>query len=173
MSTGQRWSLSQFGVNSDTTKAKLGSNYYAGGTTASTSGQTTRLLSQGMPASASSSYNSSLGAANAFDGDTANTRWDSIEGSAAGTQWLMVDLGTVRTINGVDLYWDAGAKTYAIQTSSDGVNWTSIYSTSNGIAYGHAVLSNLRGSGRYVRMYGTQRATQWGYSIDEMQVWGY
>ncbi|WP_197341388.1 discoidin domain-containing protein [Ralstonia solanacearum] len=173
VSTGQRWSLSQFGVNADTTKAKLGSNYYAGGTTASTSTQTTRLLSQGMPASASSSYNSSLGADKAFDGDTVNTRWDSIEGSAAGTQWLMVDLGTVRTINGVDLYWDAGAKTYAVQTSNDGVNWTNIYATSNGIAYGHAVLSNLHGSGRYVRMLGTQRATQWGYAIDEMQVWGY
>ncbi len=170
--TGQRWSLSQFGVNTDTTKAKLGSNYYAGAA-ASTTSQTTRLLSQGMPASASSSYNSSLGADKAFDGDTVNTRWDSIEGSAAGTQWLMVDLGTVRTINGVDLYWDAGAKTYAVQTSNDGVNWTSIYATSNGIAYGHAVLSNLHGSGRYVRMVGTQRATPWGYSIDEMQVWGY
>ncbi|WP_296228632.1 discoidin domain-containing protein [Ralstonia sp. UBA689] len=171
-STGQRWSLSQFGVNSDTTKAKLGSNYYAGGATATVAAQQTVLLSQGKPAYASSSYNSSLGPANAFDGNT-TTRWDSIEGSAAGTQWLMVDLGTTRTINGIDLYWDAGAKVYSIQTSKDGVNWTNIYSTSNGMAYGHAVLSNLSGSGRYVRMYGTQRATQWGYSLDEMQVWGY
>lgn len=170
-STGQRWSLSQFGVNSDTTKAKLGSNYYAGTTTAAV--QQTVLLSQGKPASASSSYSSSLGPAYAFDGDTNNTRWDSIEGSAAGTQWLMVDLGSTRTITGVDLYWDAGAKVYSIQTSNDGVNWTNIYSTTNGAAWGHVSLPNLKGSGRYVRMYGTQRATQWGYSLDEMQVWGY
>jgi len=168
--TGQRWSLSQFGVNSDTTKAKLGSNYYAGAASSGT--PQTVLLSQGKPARASSSYDSTVGPANAFDGDTVNTRWDSVEG-VAGTQWLMVDLGSTRTINGVDLYWDAGAKVYSIQTSNDGVHWTNIYSTTNGAAWGHAVLSNLNGSGRYVRMLGTQRATQWGYSLDEMQVWGY
>lgn len=172
VTTGQRWSLSQFGVNSDTSKAKLGSNYYAGGGAAAAAPAVT-LLSQGKPASASSSYSASLGPAYAFDGNTTNTRWDSIEGSAAGTQWLMVDLGTTRTITGVDLYWDAGAKVYSIQTSNDGVNWTNIYSTSNGASWGHTSLANLKGSGRYVRMYGTQRATQWGYSLDEMQVWGY
>ncbi|KHK57883.1 hypothetical protein PI87_05465 [Ralstonia sp. A12] len=169
--TGQRWSLSQFGVNNDTTKAKLGSNYFPGAS-ASVASQTTVLLSQGKPASASSSYSSGLGPAYAFDGNTTSTRWDSVEG-VAGTQWLMVDLGSTRTINGVDLYWDAGAKVYSIQTSNDGVNWTNIYSTTNGVSYGHVALPNLKGSGRYVRMVGTQRATQWGYSLDEMQVWGY
>jgi hypothetical protein len=38
---------------------------------------------------------------------------------------------------------------------------------------GHVSLANLKGSGRYVRMYGTQRTAQWGHSLDEMQVWGY
>ncbi len=168
VNTGKRWSLTQFGVNSDTTKAKLGSNYFGG---ASTTPNTT-LLSQGKTAAASSSYNSSLTAAKAFDGNTTSTRWDSIEGNAAGTQWLSVDLGAVKNITGVDLYWDAGAKTYAIQTSNDNTNWTTIYSTSSGVGSGHVSLANLKGSGRYVRMYGTQRATAWGYSLDEMQVWG-
>nr|WP_175110278.1 discoidin domain-containing protein [Paraburkholderia solisilvae] len=169
VSTGKRWSLSQFGVNSDTTKAKLGSNYYSG-TSTSTPGKT--LLSQGKPASASSSYNSSLTADKAFDGNTSSTRWDSIEGNSAGTQWLSVDLGAVKSITAVDLYWDAGAKTYQIQTSNDNANWTTIYSTSSGVGSGHVSLAKLKGSGRYVRMYGTQRATAWGYSLDEMQVWG-
>ncbi len=40
ISTGKRWSLTQFGVNADSTKAKLGSSYYAG-TTSSTTGSTT------------------------------------------------------------------------------------------------------------------------------------
>jgi hypothetical protein len=31
---------------------------------------------------------------------------------------------------------------------------------------------NVSGSGRYVRMYGTQRATQYGYSLWEFQVYG-
>ncbi|WNG23203.1 hypothetical protein F0U62_03490 [Cystobacter fuscus] len=169
-STGQRWSLSQFGVNADSTRDKLGSNYHPG--TAVAAPQTV-LLSQGKPASASSSYDDSLGPNNAFDGNTTSTRWDSIEGSAAGKQWLMVDLGSVRTINGVDLYWDAGARVYYLQVSNDGVNWTTFYSTTNGVSYGHVVLPKLNGSGRYVRMLGTQRATQWGYSLVEMQVWGY
>ncbi|GAB7523008.1 discoidin domain-containing protein [Paraburkholderia sp. 2C] len=171
ISTGKRWNLAQFGVNSDTTKAKLGSNYWSGTSTSTPPGQT--LLSQGKPATASSSYNSTLTAAKAFDGNTANTsRWDSIEGSAAGTQWITVDLGAVKTVSAVDIYWDAGAKTYQIQTSNDNANWTTIYSTSSGVGSGHVSLANLKGSGRYVRMYGTQRATSWGYSIDEMQVWG-
>jgi beta-glucosidase len=30
----------------------------------------------------------------------------------------------------------------------------------------------VSGSGRYVRMYGTQRGTQYGYSLWEFQVYG-
>ncbi|MFC0400290.1 discoidin domain-containing protein [Paraburkholderia rhizosphaerae] len=169
VSTGKRWNLSQLGVNSDKTKAKLGSNYWSG-TTTSTPGKT--LLSQGKPATASSSYNSSLTADKAFDGNTSSTRWDSIEGNSAGTQWITVDLGAVKTVTAVDLYWDAGASAYQIQTSNDNANWTTIYSTSSGVGSGHVSLANLKGSGRYVRMFGTKRATPWGYSLDEMQVWG-
>lgn len=168
VTSGKRWSLSQFGVNADTTKAKLGSAYYGGAT--STPQKT--LLSQGKPATASSSYSASLSAAQAFDGNTSSTRWDSVEGSGAGTQWLEVDLGAVKSISEIDLYWDAGAKVYSIQTSNDNANWSTIYSTSSGVGSGLVSIAGLSGSGRYVRMVGTQRATQWGYSLDEMQVWG-
>ncbi|VWC51636.1 MULTISPECIES: discoidin domain-containing protein [Burkholderia] len=167
VTTGQRWSLSQFGVNADTTKAKLGSSYYGG----PAANQIT-LLSQGHPAAASASYNASLTPDKAFDGNTTSTRWDSPEGAGVDPQWISVDLGATKTISSIDLYWDAGALVYQIQTSNDNVNWTTIYSTNNGVSYGHVTLPNLNGHGRYVRMYGTKRATQWGYSLDEMQVWG-
>jgi Tol biopolymer transport system component len=167
VTTGQRWNLTQFGVNADSTKAKLGSSYYAG--PAST--QHT-LLSQGHPAAASASYNSQLTPDKAFDGNLTSTRWDSPEGAGVDPQWISVDLGAVKNINSIDLYWDAGALVYQIQTSNDNVNWTTLYSTSNGVSYGHVNLPNLNGKGRYVRMYGTKRATPWGYSLDEMQVWG-
>jgi len=167
VSSGKRWNLGQFGVNADNTKAKLGSNYW----TPSGSPQSA-LLSQGKQATASSSYSASLGPSQAFDGNLTSTRWDSVEGSGAGSQWLAVDLGAVKHVDRVELYWDAGAKVYSIQTSNDNVNWTTIYSTSNGGSYTHVTLANLNGSGRYVRMLGTQRATQWGYSLYEMQVWG-
>ncbi|MCG5072314.1 discoidin domain-containing protein [Paraburkholderia tagetis] len=167
VTTGKRWSLTQFGVNSDSTKAKLGSSYYGG----PVANQVT-LLSQGHPATASASYDASFTADKAFDGNTSSTRWDSPEGTGVDPQWISVDLGAAKNISSIDLYWDAGASVYQIQTSSDNVNWTTLYSTSNGVAYGHVKLANLNGHGRYVRMYGTKRATQWGYSLDEMQVWG-
>ena len=122
VTTGQRWSLSQFGVNADTTKAKLGSSYYGGPAAAQPT-----LLSQGRPAAASASYNASLTADKAFDGNTTSTRWDSPEGAGVDPQWISVDLGATKTISSIDLYWDAGALVYQIQTSNDNANWTTIY----------------------------------------------
>jgi hypothetical protein len=57
-----------------------------------------------------------------------------------------------------------------IQTSPDGATWTTIYSTTTGTG-GTQTLS-VTGSGRYVRMYGTKRATGYGYSLWEFQVYG-
>ncbi|MEA9356228.1 discoidin domain-containing protein [Bacteriovorax sp. PP10] len=175
LATGKRWSLTQFGINAGSTKNKLGAHYYSGTVTPPTPPTPptpeTILLSNNKPATASSSYNSSFLPALAFDGNAA-TRWDSIEGSAAGTQWLSVDLGVQRTINGVTLNWDAAAKAYTIQTSNDNVNWTTIHSQTNGKG-GIIKITNLTGTGRYVRMYGTQRLTKWGYSLNEFQVFGY
>ena len=57
-----------------------------------------------------------------------------------------------------------------LQVSDDGVTWTDIYSTTAG-AGGSQTLP-VSGAGRYLRMYGTQRATQWGYSLWELQVFG-
>ena len=69
------------------------------------------------------------------------------------------------------LNWEAAyAKAYHIQTSNDGANWTTVYSTTSG-AGGVQNLS-VSGSGRYVRVTGTQRATAYGYSLYEFQVYG-
>ncbi|MEV8515297.1 chitosanase [Dactylosporangium sp. NPDC051484] len=130
---------------------------------------TETLLSQGKPATSSSVESSSLGAALAFDGNTA-TRWASAKGSDP--QWIRVDLGATRSITHVNLKWEtAYGKAYRIETSADGGTWSTIYSTSNGDG-GTDDLTGLSGSGRYVRLYGTARATQWGYSLFEFQVYG-
>jgi hypothetical protein len=125
------------------------------------------LLSQGRPAIASSTENGGAPAAAAVDGN-ATTRW----GSAwADPQWLRVDLGSTATITSVQLQWEtAYAKAFQIQTSPDGNTWTSIYNTTTG-AGGNQTLS-VNGSGRYVRMYGTQRGTTYGYSLFEFKVYG-
>jgi beta-glucanase (GH16 family) len=125
------------------------------------------LLSQGHPATASSLESSSFPASNAVDGNT-GTRWSS---AFSDPQWLQVDLGAVHSISKVVLDWEAAyARAFQIQTSSDGTNWTTIYSTTTGTGGNQTV--SVSGSGRYVRMYGTQRATQYGYSLWEFQVYG-
>ena len=137
--------------------------------TAGTAGraQAATLLSQGRPATASSLENASFPASAAVDGNT-STRWSS---AFSDPQWLQVDLGSVSTISEVVLDWEtAYATAFQIQTSTDGTNWTSIYSTTTGT--GGTQTLNVTGTGRYVRMYGTARATPWGYSLWEFQVYG-
>jgi hypothetical protein len=125
------------------------------------------LLSQGKTATASSTESGAFPASAAVDGDT-GTRWSS---AASDPQWLQVDLGTTATIGSVTLQWEtAYAKAFEIQVSSDGANWTDVYSTTTGTGGDQTV--SVNGSGRYVRMYGTQRATQYGYSLWEFQVYG-
>ncbi|MFF1280509.1 beta-1,3-glucanase family protein [Streptomyces sp. NPDC058299] len=126
-----------------------------------------QLLSQGRPANGSSTENASFPAAAAVDGNP-GTRWSS---AFADPQWLRVDLGSVQQITRVTLTWEAAyAKAYQIQTSTDGANWTTVYSTTN--ATGGTQDLTVTGSGRYVRLYGTARATQYGYSLYEFQVYG-
>jgi hypothetical protein len=125
------------------------------------------LLSQGRPALASSLENGESPAAAAVDG-RAETRWGS---QWADPQWLRVDLGSTATITQVVLQWEvAYARAFQIQTSPDGNAWTTIYSTTTG-AGGTQTLA-VNGSGRYVRMYGTQRGTGYGYSLYEFKVFG-
>ena len=125
------------------------------------------LLSQGQPATASSVENASYPASNAVDGNT-STRWSS---AFSDPQWIQVDLGASASITQVVLQWEAAyGKAFQIQTSPDGTTWTSIYSTTTGT--GGTQTLNVSGTGRYVRMYGTARGTQYGYSLYEFQVYG-
>src|SRR5712691_10378578 len=137
--------------------------------TATTAGraQAATLLSQGQPTTAPSAENAGTAASAATDGNT-GTRWSSV---FSDPQWLQVDLGSTATVSQVVLQWEtAYATAFQIQVSSDGANWTSIYSTTTGT--GGTQTLNVTGTGRYVRMYGTARATGYGYSLWEFQVFG-
>ncbi|MEU1341795.1 beta-1,3-glucanase family protein [Streptomyces sp. NPDC005827] len=126
-----------------------------------------QLLSQGRPATASSTENASFPASAAVDGDT-GTRWSS---AFADPQWLQVDLGSVQQLSSVTLAWEAAyAKAFQIQTSTDATTWTTVYSTTT--ATGGTQNLTVTGSGRYVRLHGTTRATPYGYSLWEFQVYG-
>jgi hypothetical protein len=125
------------------------------------------LLSQGKPATASSTENATFPASNAVDGNT-GTRWSSAFSDA---QWLQVDLGTTATIGQVVLNWEAAyARSFQLQVSANGSTWTNIYSTTTG--GGGVQTLTVSGGGRYVRMNATARGTVYGYSLWEFQVFG-
>jgi beta-glucosidase-like glycosyl hydrolase len=124
-------------------------------------------LALDQPTTASSTQSTDFPAADATDGNT-GTRWSS---AFSDPQWLEVDLGSTQQICGVDLDWEtAYATAFEIQVSSDNTNWTTIYSTTSGTGGNQAL--TVSGTGRYVRMYGTVRATQFGYSLWEFDVYG-
>ncbi|MFC0110696.1 discoidin domain-containing protein [Kibdelosporangium aridum] len=125
------------------------------------------LLSQGKTTTASSIENDATTAASATDGNPA-TRWSS---QFSDPQWIQVDLGGTARIDGIILSWEAAyASAFRIQTSGDGSSWSDIYSTATGTGGTQTLAVN--GNGRHVRVLATTRATGWGYSLWEFQVFG-
>lgn len=119
-----------------------------------------------QPVSASSTQNAGNAAAYVVDGDAA-TRWSSQFSDA---QWISVDLGAATQVNHVTLQWEAAfGKSYAIQTSTDNVNWRTVYSNANGAGGTEDARFNAV-SARWVRMNAVKRATAWGYSLFEFKV---
>ena len=124
-------------------------------------------LALNKPALASSLENGTFPASAAVDGN-GGTRWSS---AFSDPQWVRVDLGATFRINRVVLRWEtAFGRNYQIQVSPDGNNWTTIRTTTNGP--GGVEDFGVSGTGRFVRMLGTTRATQWGYSLFEFEIYG-
>jgi peptidoglycan/xylan/chitin deacetylase (PgdA/CDA1 family) len=127
------------------------------------------LISQGKPVTASSVGGSAYVAANAVDGNTA-TRWASV--SHVDPQWIRVDLGATMTITKVSLVWDVSCATsYKIQLSNNDSTYTDAFSTTTGDGATDDI--TLSGSGRYVRMFGSVRCRDAGYSLQEFKVYGH
>ena len=119
-------------------------------------------------ASSSGNENAGLGPMNAVDGDL-TTRWSS---AFVDPSWIEVDLGSPLLINEVVLRWQAAYGTaYQIQVSNDEQTWTPVYTQNNGQG-GQETLNFPPVIGRYIRMNGTARATQYGYSLYEFEVYG-
>ena len=106
----------------------------------------------------------------AFDGKT-NTRWESEQG--VDDEWILVDLGKKYSVSGVKLIWEAAyGKKYKIQVSEDKNTWQDAYDQASGSGGTENLTFPTPMEGRYVKMYGIQRATQWGYSLYEFEVYG-
>jgi chitosanase len=129
-----------------------------------------RLISRGRPVVASWARGPAWRAGDATDADPAS-RWKSVAGP--GTQWLRIDLGSVRAVDRVRLRWDKEyAKRYRVQVSEDGANWTDVYATRSGDG-GTDDLKRLGGTGRFLRVLATQRGRDTGgYGIGERNAYG-
>ncbi|MDX2563227.1 discoidin domain-containing protein [Streptomyces sp. TX20-6-3] len=126
------------------------------------------LLSQGRTATASSSEGAAFSASAAVDGDLTGTRWASAWQDA---QWIQVDLGSSATLSHAVLTWEAAyGKSYDIQASENGTDWRTVTTVSAGDGGTDNV--TLSGTGRYIRMNGLTRATGYGFSLWEFQVFG-
>lgn len=116
-------------------------------------------------ASASSSERGDLSPAAAID-HQANTRWGS---QFSDNQYLTLDFGASVPINRVSIDWEnAHAAQYLLQVSDDNASWKTIRTVENSQG-GTEDHGGLAGQGRYLRVQGVKRSTQYGYSIVEIQ----
>lgn len=117
-------------------------------------------------ATASSVENSSYGPSNAIDGSM-GTRWSS---AFDDNQWLQIDLGQIRNIYGMTIYWeDAYARVYNVQVSEDAGSWTTVYSTSNSNG-GTDSINFPEQTMMYIRINCITRSTSYGSSIYEIEL---
>ena len=106
----------------------------------------------------------------AVDGDE-TTRWGSKIGDDAA--FITVDLGSSRTFNRVVLKWEnAHASEYKIQYSdSPDTGFQDAYHTDTSTGGTEDFTFDHPVKGRYVRMQGIKRATDYGYSLYEFEVY--
>lgn len=105
----------------------------------------------------------------AVDGDL-TTRWSS---AWQDEQWFYVDLGAAYAISRVRIEWEfAYGKVYELQTSNDAHTWKTVFQEANGNGARDEINFSTAPEGRFIRMKGITRGTQYGFSIWEFQVFG-
>lgn len=123
----------------------------------------------GLPdfAIASTEQNPPYKANYAIDGNLA-TRWSS---KSTDQEWIYIGYLEPKTFNVVELNWEAAyGRQYNIQISSDAVNWTPIYTQTNGTG-GTELINVGTQTANYIKMQGIQRVNnEWGYSLWEFNV---
>ncbi|GLW27518.1 penicillin acylase family protein [Actinoplanes regularis] len=131
-------------------------------------GDTVANLAAGRTVTALSTQ-SGYPAANVTDGKPA-TRWAS---SRADNQWIQVDLGASTTVSRVVLSWESAyATSYKIETSGNGTTWTQAAAVTGGRGGTESVAFTATDA-RYVRITGQTRATSYGFSLYEIEIYSH
>jgi len=119
-------------------------------------------------ATASSSYGGTT-PAQAIDANV-GTRWSS---EFADNQWLQVDLGAPYRIAHAQLFWESAyARSWRLEYWN-GAEWTAVYlndNTTGGVE--EIFLDPIWPPAQLWRMYGVTRATEWGFSLYEFELYG-
>jgi len=119
------------------------------------------------PVTVSSFRRTGLEGANAVDGNM-DTQWSSVYSDP---QFIIVDLGAKVYIDNVVLHWGGTyAKEYYLQISDDMSGWTDVEHFTNGD--GGTDKISVGAQTHFVRMLGIQRASPWGYSLYEIEIYG-
>ena len=123
-------------------------------------------LALNKPAFASST---TIGEAGSVTDGNPGSRWAS---NSSDAEWIYIDLGREQEVNGVKLNWEeAYGKAFKIQVSDDAKNWKDVYESGDGhVGVQQITFDEVKG--RYVRMYGQQRGSGWGYSLWDFEVYG-
>jgi hypothetical protein len=118
----------------------------------------------------------------AVDGDM-ETRWSSAWKTEAPAdsnlddnpddEWIAVEFTDIIDIERIILYWEAAyGSQYNLEVSYDGYLWKSVYAEQTGNGGEDNIVFETRPSGRFLRMHGLQRGTQYGFSLYELAVYG-
>lgn len=142
-----------------------------------TNGNSTENLAEGATATSSSNETDSLLPDLVVDGDY-TTRWAS---AYEDPSWLVLDLGSAKKVGGCIFTFEAAYPTdFEIQGSNDNENWDTLLSVtgnaSGGSASGAEVIPvsfkfDKTGEYQYYRYYGTARATTYGHSFWEWELY--
>ena len=124
-----------------------------------------KILSTGKKAYASSSNHDDVSSVTDGKG---NTRWSSY---SLDNEWIYIDLESEQMVEGVRLNWEyAYGKQYKIQTSVDGKDWTDRYHNTEGLGGMEEIFFGGEVKARYVRMFGFERGSWYGYSLYNFDV---
>jgi hypothetical protein len=127
-------------------------------------------LARARTVTVSSSENATLDGTKATDGDL-GTRWSS---GFSDSQWISVDLVWPTQIRTLVLRWEAAyGKDFKIQVSNDNASWTDASTVTGGTGGTQTLRLASPATGRYVRMLGSKRGTQYGYSLYEFEIYGH
>ena len=109
-------------------------------------------------------------AANVLDNNPA-TRWGS---EFADNQWLIMQLNKKSSIKKIVIGWEiAIAKSYKVLISNDKQNWKEVFSTDNAPRGSAEITLDKAVKGKFIKLDLRTRATDWGFSIEDIRVMGY